>query len=620
MRTLRSLLLGLLIASALFAQAIVIQNARIIDGTGAPAQAGAVVIEGDRITAVGPDAAVPQGARVIDASGQTLLPGLFDLHTHLRASAGPVAADWGKNLETYLASGVTSVDDFSVYSEMLAPMRHLLAAGVVHGPRVHMATRISPPGGHGTESGWGDMFTLEAATPEQAHAVMHQVLANKDARPDVIKVFTDGWRYGTIPNLMSMNEETIAAIVADAHAAGIKVLTHTVSLENAKITIRAGVDSLVHGIQDHQIDDEFLQLIKAKGSGYTSTLAVYEPRDRRKLYDGLQPVLETPLLDALQHPKPAAPNAEGRNDTGRQQRWQNLLANDKRLFDAGVTLGNGTDAGMPGTFHGWAALREMELKVQAGLTPLQAIQIATLNSAKILGVDKDLGTIRPGKLADLVLIAGKPDENIADIHKTARVFLAGHEFDPKQLERDIQSPNMTALPSHPLGPLVDDFERADGRTELGTLRVDSTDPGIDNSKILFTRITRTATDHALGIQAQMGPKAKNFAAIHFPLTPGAIELADLSKFQGISFDVRGDQAAQYSVHFDAYGIRNGESFHAPVAAGPEWRRQQIAFSSLTRQAATSVAWTGKDIRDLSIELAGPPLSNQWLEIDNVRFY
>lgn len=613
------LLLAVAIVSSLPAETIIIRNARVIDGTGAPARNANVLIEGERIAAAGADLATPPGARVIDAHGQTLLPGLFDLHTHLRASAGPVSADWGKNLAAYLASGVTSVDDFSLYSEMYEPMRRLLSTRAVHGPRVHMAARLSPPGGHGTESGWGDMFTFEAATPEQAHAVIRKLLSSEPpTRPDVIKVFTDGWRYGTIPNLMSMNEETIAAIASDAHAAGAKVLTHTVSLENAKLTVRAGVDSLVHGMQDHDVDDETVQLMKTKKTGYTSTLAVYEPRDRAKLYDGLTPVLEPLLRESLEHPP--ARRGEAASDRGRQARWEALLRNDKRLFDAGITLGNGTDAGMPGTFHGWAPLREMELKVQAGLTPTQAITIATLNSARILGVDSTLGSIEAGKLADLILVDGKPDERIADIHKTSRVFLGGYEWNVTDLQREIQSPEMTKLPVHSTGALVDDFERGDGRTELGTLRVNGTDPGIDHSKILFTRTSRSASDHALSIQAQFGPKLKNYAAVHFPLTPGAVELADLSGFEGVSFDLRGEPGAQYTLRFDAYRVRSGESFHAPLTAGPNWHRQKVAFSSLTRSGGARVAWTGTDIRDLSIELAGPAMSNQWLEVDNVKFY
>src|SRR5438067_384976 len=184
----------------LFAQpeAVVIRNARVIDGTGAPARAATVVIRDGRIAAVSADTATPESARVIDAAGQTLLPGLFDLHTHLSASAATgVAGDWGKNLKAYLACGVTSVNDYATYSEMFAPLGQLLASGAVPGPRVTMAARISTPGGHGTEGGWGDFMTITVNTAAQAHARMKTVLA---ARPGVIKVFTDGWRYGAAPD------------------------------------------------------------------------------------------------------------------------------------------------------------------------------------------------------------------------------------------------------------------------------------------------------------------------------------------------------------------------------------------------------------------------------------
>src|SRR5450755_2775029 len=212
---------------------VVIRGARVVDGTGAPARLSTVVIRGTKIEAVAPDAAVPPGARVIDATGQTLLPGLFDLHTHLSASAATgVSGDWGKSLKAYLACGVTTVNDYATNGEMFAPLRQLLSAGVVPGPHVNMAVRMSTPGGHGTEAGWGDFMTLTAATPEQAHAQTKIALSYK---PDLIKVFTDGWRYGTAPNLSSMNLETLAAIVADAHAAGVKVFTHTVTLAGAKL-------------------------------------------------------------------------------------------------------------------------------------------------------------------------------------------------------------------------------------------------------------------------------------------------------------------------------------------------------------------------------------------------
>ena len=245
-------------ALVLWAQpaAIVIRGARVVDGTGAPARLLTVVIRGTKIEAVAPDAPVPAGARVIDAAGQTLMPGLFDLHTHLSASAVTgLAGDWGKSLKAYLACGVTTVNDYATNGEMFAPLRQLLSSGAVAGPRVNMAVRMSTPGGHGTEAGWGDFMTLTASTPEQAHAKTKIALSYK---PDVIKVFTDGWRYGMAPNLSSMNLETLAAIVQDAHAAGVKVFTHTVTLAGAKIAASAGVDVLVHGIGDADVDAELI--------------------------------------------------------------------------------------------------------------------------------------------------------------------------------------------------------------------------------------------------------------------------------------------------------------------------------------------------------------------------
>ncbi len=595
---------------------MVIQGARVIDGTGAPAKVETVVIRGNRIASVGGLASIPPGARIIDARGQTLIPGLFDLHTHMPYSTVTgLAGDWGKNLEAYLACGITSVDDFGSYGEMFAPMRRLLETGVVRGPRLHLAVRISPPGGHGTESGWGDTFTLEASTAAEAHAAMKRALPYK---PDVIKVFTDGWRYDTIPNLMSMNEETIAAIVQDAHRAGLKVLTHTLTLANAKITVRAGVDSLAHGVNDQDVDDQLIELMKSNGTGYVSTLAVFEPRNRSEIPSRMAKVLE-PLVEELIK-RPATPSAEVQASSAsiRAEHWRHLLHNDKALFDAGIKVGTGTDAGVAGVHHGWSTLRELELQVEAGLSPLQAISAATSVSAAILGVDKDLGTIQPGKLADAVLLRGKPDERIEDIENTEHVFLDGKEYDPAELERGIKSDAMTKLPSHTLPALVDDMERADERTELGTLKINATDLGIDHSKIFFSPVWRKENDHALMIQASMGPKEHSYVLLQVPLTAGGIELADASAYQGISFDARGD--GMYQLKFVTYGVRMGQEFHAPFRADATWTTQRIPFSALVRTAEKSIPWTGRDLRILQFELDGPAGSNRWLELDNLRFF
>ncbi len=607
-----ALLLWLAVSAAAQSQVVVIRGARIVDGTGSPARSGTVVIRGSRIESVGPDA-TPAGARIVEAAGRTLVPGLFDLHTHLSASAvAGAGADWGKNLKAYLACGITTVNDYSTSGEMIAPMHRLLDTGAVAGPRVNMAVRMSTPGGHGTEAGWGDTMTYQVSTPEQAHARMKTVLAY---HPDVLKVFTDGWRYGAAPDLSSMNEETLAAIVSDAHAAGLKVVTHTVTLAGAKIAARAGVDVLVHGIGDAPVDAELTGLLKSKGTFYVSTLAVYESHQLGRLSERVLALFDPEsraLLVAAARSAPATPSE------ARQRRWQNLLSNVHRLNEAGVPVAAGTDAGMTGTFHGYAALHELELLVEAGLTPLQAIAAGTTVSARAMGVNGRQGAIAPGMLADLVLIDGKPDQTIADIEKTSLVFLNGVEIDPRAMEAAIQAPGRTPIPTHPISALIDDMERTDGRTQLGTLRTNATDAGVDHSLMLFQPVTRAPGNHALLVQAQMAAREAPFVRVDFPLTPGAVEPADLAAYQGVSFDARGE--GTFRILWQTYNGRAADPWAAGFSPGTEWQTIRIPFSALRRREAGAGTWPRNDARSLLFELAAASGAGAWLELDNVKLY
>jgi hypothetical protein len=450
-------------------------------------------------------------------------------------------------------------------------------------------------------------MTFEANTPEQARARMKTALAYK---PDVIKVFTDGWRYGTAANLTSMNVETLSAIVAEAHAAGIKVFTHTVTAGGAKIAAAAKVDALVHGIGDAEVDQELIDLLKAGGTAYAPTLAVYETHQLPVPARALQ-VMEPDVRAAFgPGPTPATPPARAR-------RWQHLLASVRRLHAAGVPVASGTDAGMAGTFHGYATLHELELLVEAGLTPMQAIVAGTSASAKALGVESQRGTIAAGKVADLVLIDGQPDRTIADIGKTSRVFLNGVELDLKALQADIQSGIPTPMPERRLPAAIDDFERTDGRTLLGTLRVNATDSGIDHSTMLWMPVLRAGKDHSMLVTAKLAAKERPWVRLELPLTPGGVEFADASKFTGVTFDVRGEGSHRVLL---MPGGKARSPFFAPVAAKGEWQTVKIPFADLQRVAREEGKWTGRNLRLLSFEVSGAPQSTAWLELDNIRFY
>lgn len=537
---------------------IAIVGATIVDGTGgAPFQAD-VLLRGGRIAAVGPNLALPQDARIIRAEGQTLLPGLFDLHTHLPNATVPgITGDWPKHLAAYLYCGVTSVVDFGTYPETFEPMRRLLGSGAIEGPRLHLAARMTTPGGHGAEGGRGDFFTLEAQTPREARDAVRRVVPY---RPDAIKVFTDGWRYNTAPDMTSMNQETLSALVEEAHKNGIPVLTHTVTLERAKVAARAAVDVIVHGIGDREVDNELIELMRAKGTAYVSTLAVYEPRGRNLLSPLLPAVLEPAVRESV---APALPAPGARDDGGkapaqqraartartirpdasesataqRNQRWRNLLYNVSALKTAGIRLGVGTDAGVTGTHHGWATVHELQLLVAGGLSPAQAITAATFDSARALRVDNERGSVTAGKVADLVLVSGAPHQNISDIELIARVFLGGREIDRESLARRIASKEPTPIEAIKVSEKIDDFETPGAarlahhagdspRSALGTLWITTTDPGHDHSRLMMGRILRAEGGYALSILARMSLAPRPFVRVGVPLTPGAFEPGD----------------------------------------------------------------------------------------------
>ncbi len=602
-------------------EVIAIVGGTVVDGTGAQPFKATVLIRGERIAAVGPNVEIPSDARVIRADGQTIIPGLFDLHTHLPYSAvNGLDADWGKNLKAYLYCGVTSVVDFGTYPETYEPMRRLTRRGAVLSPRLTLAARITTPGGHGAEGGRGDFFSLEVLTPREGRAAIRRVLPYK---PDVIKVFTDGWRYGAAPDMTSMTEETLAAIVDEAHKNGLEVLTHTVTLEKAKIAARAGVDVIAHGVGNADVDDELIQLMKSKGTSYVSTLAVYENRARGFMAPLLETTLEPAAKEIIKAQAIASdetqlrPAREGESPQAR--RWRYLMRNIEALRKAGISFGVGTDAGVTGTYHGWATLREMQLLVAGGLTPLEAITAATGNAARALKVDSERGTITPGKLADLVLIAGEPHKNIADIERTSRVFLGGREIDREKLARDIQSSEQTPITAIKAKEKIDDFESATGRSSIDTLWVNSTDSGHDNSKMVWGRTLRDRANHALTVMSRFSEKDRPVARVSLPLSRGAVEPVDASAFRGVEFDARGD--GDYLLVVPTAGVRDSAYYRAPFKAEAKWRRVRIDFASLKQESPKKpVAWTGADVLMLTFEVARGAGQIGWLEIDNLRFF
>ncbi|MDB5455234.1 MAG: amidohydrolase [Caulobacter sp.] len=566
-------------------ETIAIVGATVFDATGAAPHIATVVIQDGRIADVGPGVKVPRGAKVIDAKGEALLPGFYDLHTHW--TPGGVPSTTPQIASAYVAAGVTTVSDFNAAPESFAPRRAWLSTLVT--PHVNFAARMSTPGGHGAD--WADTATTKwVNTPEAARAAVQALVPYK---PDLIKAFTDGWRYGTAPDNTSMDQWTLTALVDEAHKNDLTVFTHTVSVDRGLVAGRSKVDVITHSLQDRELTADEVAVIKAGGTSNTPTLAVYEP---------------------VKPGQPARDPDEGGGGNRAQafRKFDFALHNAKMLYDAGVTIALGTDAGMPGTPHGASTLHEMELMVRAGLTPTQALMAGTAMSAKVINQLADRGTIEKGKRADLVLIKGTPWVNIADVRNTDRVFIDGKlVFGPG-------APPLTAntatLPPAVLAKAqIDDFERADGRTSLDTLRTDDPDGGLDRSVEISQVIARGTDGHALSVSARMAMKAKPMAGVILPLSRGSIQPVDARAFKGVRFEIRGDGA--YELRFNSPNGRWG----APVTGGAEWRTVEVPFSDL-KTVFGKTAWTGGDLTEVEILGSRPGGQKLWLEIDNVSFY
>ncbi|WP_263408312.1 amidohydrolase family protein [Terriglobus tenax] len=578
--------LGAVSAPSPSPQTTAITGAMVFDGTGAAPKVETVLIQNGRIVAVGETVKPPAGATIIDAHGKALTPGLYDLHTHWTPGGEPATVP--QIATEYVKSGVTTVNDFNEAPEAFAPLRTWL--GTLATPHVNFAARISTPGGHGAD--WADQATTRwVNTPELARAAIEDLVRYK---PDLIKAFTDGWRYGASPDNTSMDGWTLSALTEAAHQQHWKVVTHTVTVDRGVLAARSGVDSLAHGMQDRLLTSEEVAAIKKSGMAEIPTLAVYDPNKDPK------------------HPM----NPSDPKDAQRLNKFANAEKNVKMLYDAGVRIAVGTDAGMPMTPHGSSTLHELELLVQSGLTPSQALTAATLESARVIGQDDDRGTIAVGKRADLDLFEGRPWENIADIHTLAMTMIDGKPVWGMQAPQFPATNSATTMPSVAIAAQVDDFERADGRSSLDTLRVDTPDGGLDRTVEISEVVPREEGGHALLISARMATKKDPYAGVAVPLTRGSVQPADVRAFHGVRLDIRGNACTD---RLTINGVTG--AWTAPLTVSFTWKTVEIPFTSLQPQGRRHPKeWTGNDVTQIEVGGSCAPGTKLWLQLDNLTLY
>ncbi len=434
------------------APTVLLRGVRVIDGTGAPVREDqAVLIREGRIAAVGPAAEVgaPPDARVLDLEGHTVIPGMVGLHDHLfyTAVGGRRAQLNFSAPRLYLASGVTTIrttGSTSPYADI--NLKSSIDAGRVPGPRIHITAPYI--------SGDADpaLHRAKLSSPEEARRFVGY-WAEEGA--SWIKAYTN------------IRRAELAATIEEAHRRGLRVTGHLCSV-SFREAVELGIDNLEHGLltasdfaEGKEPDrcpsnlmvmvgrtadptgaeaTEVIRTMVDHGVAMTSTLAVYEPffpgrpvRDERTLEAMAPEVREAYLefreqVDAATEAYPLRPEF-----------LEKAMAFERAFFEAGGVLAAGVDpTGVGGALPGFGDQRNYELFIEAGFTPAQAVRILTLNGAQVLGADDELGSVEPGKLADLVVVAGDPTSDASAIRNVELVFKDGVGYDAGALIESVK--------------------------------------------------------------------------------------------------------------------------------------------------------------------------------------
>ena len=388
----------------------VFSNGPIFIGDGKVIDSGAVVVKDGRIAEViaGPYDA-PAGAESIDLGGKMILPGLIDCHIHITMDGSPdpmtktitmpkadltlMSADLAKKT---VFGGVTTVRDMGSEGTVDLAIRKAVTSGLVVGPRLLASAQVvCMTGGHGWQ------FGREADGPDQVRKAAREQLK---AGADQVKLMATGgvMTPGVEPGAAQLTEDELRAGIEEAHKTGRLTATHAQGSDGIMNAVRAGIDSIEHGFF---LTDEIIELMIKKGTSLVPTLSAIHFIVKHGVEAGV-PEFMVEKARRVQEPH---------------------IESMMKAKGAGVRIGMGTDAGTPFNEHG-KNLRELDLMVRAGFNPTEVLVAASKTAAEVIGLADEIGTIEPGKEADLIVCKGDPTKNITlltDADNIALVYRNG---------------------------------------------------------------------------------------------------------------------------------------------------------------------------------------------------
>jgi imidazolonepropionase-like amidohydrolase len=422
------------------AATVLFENVTLIDGTGRPPQpVASVLVEGDRIAAVSPGRiAAPAGAERIDGAGKFLLPGLINTHVHLAGGrTGPRNSQMIEDVETgqyvlhgFLYSGVTSIYDSGNNVDYIFRMRDDERTGRITSPRIFATGRLFTRS-DGYQCCAGGYQVKELA---DGLAKLDELMARK---PDMIKFIRERRGMGAkSAGLPMVPLDVLNALITRANDNGFRTTVHVSEESLARESIEAGVDALAHPVYLMETRDEFARYVAVNRIPVSTTMGRVDADPA--IFD--RPQFVATMTERERKAGQTSPMYFG-TPAGRwrSELMKAVMHNIKQFFDAGVILALGTDRST-GPF----VARELELLVQAGIPPLEAIKIGTLNAAIYMGKEADLGTVERGKLADLLLLSADPATDVRNVEAIVEVYKGGRRIDRGALDLPING----RRPSH----------------------------------------------------------------------------------------------------------------------------------------------------------------------------